>query len=355
MPAGAAGVEGPCPRCGGVIRAPRFTPKPGEIPVRLEVVEEPVARAKPLAGFQPVAQQAFVESTAMRSDRRSALRRTLLTVAIIVGVGAVLAGFVLSKAKKADSVRLEPDVAKKEAAKAESRPAVPAGDSPQDTRVAPEGMDVHEFVRKSADVLGAFLTARNLEERLPLLESGTPRDELEKSVLAGPLKATGSFESLEVRFDKVIGSNEVLFRCGFNGGGERPDSSLVLVRTRGGQEPKVVVDAFLDTYGGRFAAFAGSPREEVGKFRIVATIFEFCADETIPAYDLKYTMKISGSPGAPDLAKAYFGKSSPLREKLERLGVRYGQGSGATVSLRWNMEGVPHIEAIDVDSLDWSE
>ncbi len=355
VPAGAAGVEGPCPRCGGVIRAPRFTPRPEEIPVRLEVVEEPVARAKPLAGFQPVAQQAFVESTAMRSDRRSAVRRTLLTGAIIAGVGAILVGFVLSKERKAGSGPLEPDAAKKEAVRAKPRPAVPAGDSPQDTRVPPEGMDVHELVRKSAEVLGAFLAARNLEERLSLLESVTPRGELEKSILAGSLKATGSFESLEVRFDKVIGSNEVLFRCGFHGEGERPDSSLILVRTRGEQEPKVAVDPFLDTFGGRFAAFAAAPREGVGKFRIVATIFEFCADETVPAHDLKYTMKISGAPGAPDLAKAYFGKSSPLREKLDRLGVRYGQGSGATVSLRWNMEGAPHIEAIDVDSLDWSE
>ncbi len=355
VPAGAAGVEGPCPRCAGVIRAPRFTPRPEEIPVRLEVVEEPVPRAKPLAGFQPVVQQAFVESTAMRSDRRSVVRRTLLTVAILLGVGGILAAFVLSKEGTAGSGPLEPAAGKVEVAKAETRPGVPAVDPSQDTRIAPEGMDVHEFVRRSADVLGGFLAARNLEERLPLLESGTPRGELDRSVLAGPLQATGTFESLEVRFDKVIGTNEVLFRCGFKGGGERPDSSLILVRTRGGQEPKVVVDPFLDTFGGRFAAFAASPREEVGKFRIVATIFEFCADETIPAHDLKCTMKISGAPGSRDLAKAYFGKSSPLREKLDRLGLRYGQGVGATVSLRWNMEGRPHIEVIDVDSLDWSE
>ncbi|RYD27940.1 MAG: hypothetical protein EOP87_20375 [Verrucomicrobiaceae bacterium] len=221
--------------------------------------------------------------------------------------------------------------------------------------MAPEGMDVHDFVGKSADVLGAFLAARNLEERLPLLESGTPPEELGKSVLAGPLQATGSFESLEVRFDKVMGTNEVLFKCGFRRGEGTPDSSLILMRTRGNQRPKVVVDPFLDTYGGRFAAFAASPREGVEKFRIVATIFEFCSDEMIPAHDLKYTMKLSGAPGSPDLAKAYFGRSSPLREKLEKLGVRYGQGVGATVSLRWNTEGKPHIEVVDVVSLDWSE
>ncbi|WAC19713.1 hypothetical protein OVA24_21065 [Luteolibacter sp. SL250] len=357
VPASAAGVEGPCPRCGGVIRAPRFTPKPEEIPVRLEVVEEPMARAKPLAGFQPVAQQTFVESTAMRSDRKSSLRRTLLTAVIVVGLVSIVAGFLVAQDGKADS-----RVPKQATVKAQAAPPKqddPSGErepSPaRDLQVAPEGMDVHEFVARSAEVLGAFLVARNLEERQPLMECRTPPEELGKSVLAGPLESTGNFESLEVKFDKVIGTNEVLFKCGFRSVEGRPDSSLVLVRARGSQEPKVVADPFLDTYGGRFGAFAATPGGDVVKFRVVATIFEFCSDETIPAHDLKYTMKIAVAPGSPDLAKAYFGKSSPLREKLERLGVRYGQGVGATVSLRWNMEGTPHIEVIDVDSLDWSE
>ncbi|RYD17671.1 MAG: hypothetical protein EOP88_25365, partial [Verrucomicrobiaceae bacterium] len=103
VPASAAGIEGPCPRCGGVIRAPRFTPRPEEIPVRLEVREEPVPRAKPLAAFQPAAQQPVVESSVIRSGRRAAFRRTLLTVGIILVVGAILAGFVLSRDGKAGS------------------------------------------------------------------------------------------------------------------------------------------------------------------------------------------------------------------------------------------------------------
>jgi len=357
VPASAAGVEGPCPRCGGVIRAPRFTPKPEEIPVRLEVVEEPMPRAKPLAGFQPVAQQTFVESTAMRSDRKSGLRRKLLTAVIVVGLASIVAGFLVTQNGKAEPRGPEQAPVKaKAAAPSQDGPSVEREPSrARDLQVAPEGMDVHEFVARSAEVLGAFLAARNLEERQPLMECRTPQDELGRSVLAGPLESTGKFESLEVRFDKVLGANEVLFKCGFRRVGGRPDSSLILVRARGSQEPKVVADPFLDTYGGRFEAFAATPGGDVAKFRVVATIFGFCSDESIPAHDLKYTMKISVAPGSPDLAKAYFGKSSPLREKLEKLGVRYGQGVGATVSLRWNMEGPPHIEAIDVDSLDWSD
>ncbi|MBX3742296.1 MAG: hypothetical protein KF712_14990 [Akkermansiaceae bacterium] len=293
----------------------------------------------------------------MRSDRKSGLRRTLLTTVIVVGFGSIIAWFLVAQDGKADSGSPKQGMVKAEAAgQKQGSPSVATEKAPvRDLRVAPAGMDVHEFVSRSAEVLGAFLVARNLDERLPLMECTTPRDELEKSVLAGPLESTGNFESLEVRFDKVIGTNEVLFKCGFRSGGGRPDSCLILVRTRGSQEPKVAADPFLDTYGGRFESFAATPGGEVAKFRVVATIFEFCSDEAIPAHDLKYTMKISVAPGSPDLAKAYFGKSSPLREKLEKLGVRYGQGVGATVSLKWNMEGTPHIEAIDVDSLDWSE
>jgi hypothetical protein len=357
VPASAAGVEGPCPRCGGVIRAPRFTPRPEEIPVRLEVREEPTARAKPLVAFQPVAQQAFVESTAMRSDRKSSLRRTLLTTGIVVGFGSIIAWFLVEQDGKAHSRLPKEDKVKADAAGQRQGPTSVATEKApaRGLHVAPEGMDVHEFVSRSAEVLGAFLVARNLDERLPFMECTTPRDELEKTVLSGPLESTGNFESLEVRFDKVIGTNEVLFKCGFRGVGGRPASSLLMVRARGSQEPKVAADPFLDTYGGRFEAFAATPGGELAKFRVVATIFEFCSDEAIPAHDLKYSMKISVAPGSPDLAKAYFGKASPLREKLEKLGVRYGRGVGVTVSLKWNMEGTPHIEVIDVDSLDWSE
>jgi hypothetical protein len=356
VPASAAGVEGPCPRCSELIRAPRFTQRREEQPVRLEVKEDAIGRAKPLSGFQPIAQQPLVESTAMQSGRASNLRRTLLATAVLAVVTSIVFFAVLGR----DAVP-EPPMRELGSDKAPSRdkeldaPAMAQASPERNFGVAPEGLVVHEFVSQSAKVLGAFLAARSLEDRLPFMEFSTSLDELEQSVLAGPLGSTGDFESLEVRFDKVLSTNEVIFKCAFHGGKGNPDSCLVMVRTRGGQQAKVVAEPFLDIYGGRFKAFAESPKGEVSKFRIVATIFDFCTDDEVPERELKCTMKISGAPGSPDLGKAYFGKASPLREKLRRLGMRYGQGTGATVTLKWNTQGTPHIEVIDVDSLDWSE
>ena len=37
------------------------------------------------------------------------------------------------------------------------------------------------------------------------------------------------------------------------------------------------------------------------------------------------------------------------------MGVRYGRGAGAHVTLRWNTSARPYIEVVDVTGLDWSD
>ncbi len=353
VPASAAGVEGPCPKCGGLIRAPRFTKKPEEVLVRLEVPTEAPVKAKPVGGFQPVAEQPMVASTVMQASRRAGTLRAMAVTLIFVAIAAVLVAVILSQKKEvlAAARPAETEVAEPPA----RNPVEPEADGTLDPRSPPEGMDVQAFVTNSAAVLGEFLTAGSLEKRLPLMETTTPREELERSVLAGDLRANGKFESLEVKFDKVQGANEVLFKGEFADASGGVDPYLILVRTRGTQSPKIVVDPFLDTFGGRFAAFAETPREGQRKFAIIATVFDFCSDPEIPEHELKYTMKISSCPGSKDLAKAYFGKASPLREKLEKMNVPYGRGSGATVTVRWNTMAKPYLEVIDAATLDWSD
>jgi len=357
VPLGAAGVEGPCPKCTGMIRAPGLPPAVVEQPVRLEIRSEPAERAGPVTAFQPAEQLPYVESTAMRYNRKAALRGWLFTVAILLSVAGILSWFIAEwrgEKKDAPPGPQETKVTPSPQLPAQPVPDLPV-DSPADYNVPLEGVDVPELVKKSAAVVASFLYARNLDARWPLMEATASSRELSESVLAGPLPAVGNFKSLEVRFDKVLGTSEVFFKGDLTHGSGRSGSYLILVRKRGTQEPKVAAEPFLDTYGGRLADFAARPREESGRFRIVATFFDFCSDELIHGHEFKSTLKIAAAPGGPDLAKAYFGKSSPLREKLERLKVRYGHGTGATVTLRWNTEDVPFLEVIDVVSLDWND
>lgn len=342
-----------------MIRAPR----PDEIPVRLEVRKDAAFRAPPVAHFRPAVLPGVEESPGQNpTPDGGAVHRRILAGAVVVGLGIILACVFMVRSEKSSSQTavsppetpvVQPPIPQPPVSKESSAPT--AQDVLLDSRVPPEGMDVHAFVRKSADVFGAFLVARSLDERMPLLETTTPREELEKSVLTGILPANGSFESLEVRFNKILGTSEVIFKAGFVDVDGVAESYLILVRTRGDQVPKVVADPFLDTYGGRFAQFLAEPKPGAHRFQMVATIFDFCSDESIPDYQQKSTMKISVARGAPDLAKAYFAKASPLTEKLKKLGVRYGHGTGATITVQWYTTGEPYLEVVDVASLDWSE
>jgi predicted RNA-binding Zn-ribbon protein involved in translation (DUF1610 family) len=353
LPAAVAGVEGPCPQCGSVIRAPR--PRA----VRLEVAEGAPPRVKPVAAAYQMASQPLVPSTAMLSKRRALRRRCVLA-----GVIGVLMVAVVVVTQQGQSNEEPPAVAgspKTELAKPQPLPQSPPRtkkDPALDPRVPPEGTDVHTLIQESAAVMGEFLMAGTLEERLPLIETKTPGEELERGVLRQIIKPRQRFQSLEVKFDKVEGWSEVLFRGELElptGGAE---THLLMVRKRGTQRPKVVVDPFLDGYGGRLREFASKPTEGQRNFQVIASIFGFCSDANVPEPESKFTAKLSVSPARSEIAEAYFGKFSPVKERLEKLGVRYGHSTGATLALRWNTEddpAKPFLEVVNVTSLDWDD
>ena len=384
MPTSAAGVEGPCPRCGGHIRAPKFPVMPAiaavplpvvplshspsasastpvaAAPIRLPVAE--VERAKPLPAFVPAAQQPIIESSAMISSRRSG------RVAKIFGVllGLLVVGGVLTAGGYFLKQRLEEGVVEEDAKVLfpTSRPQqditlAPQGKAPvkSEFATAPEGMDVFAIVRDSGQALKQFLESKTLEERLPLIETGTPAAELATSVLGQPF-TVGDVRSVETRFNKQESSTDVLYSVQLRGVREIYEGHLIAVRTRGVQPPKILADPFLDGYGGRIRDFAAKPVEGAREFRCLMTCFDFCSSNRIPAAEQKCTAKLTDFVGGADLAKAYFGKAAPVREKLEKLGMKFSKSAGVTFTLRWNTteDGMrPFLELVEVRSLDWDE
>ncbi|HVJ46824.1 MAG TPA: hypothetical protein VM511_10590, partial [Luteolibacter sp.] len=299
LPLSAAGVEGPCPRCGSVIRAPKIIDPeplpPVEEPVRLEVSPEAhLPRAKPLPSFQPASAQ-YLEPVAGAKPTSGSWRAAAwISGALVVMIGCLAAVGIAKRApeKKKVAAHAVAAVVKKEEAAKE-----PAINPALDPRIPPEGLDVTSVITRSAEVLGRFLAAQSLEERLPLMETTTPREELERSVLAKGLAVFSSFDSTEVRFNKMEGATDVAFVVPFSRHLGREERHLLMVRTRGSQDPKVVAEPFLDGFGGRVAEFAEKPVEGEKVFRVVMTVFDFCTDEEVPDREGKFTMKICAHPG----------------------------------------------------------
>lgn len=356
LPSAAAGVEGPCPTCSSIIRAPR--PRA----IRLEVQETAPARTKPVGNVQHAAPQPLPTSTVLLTSKRASLKRGAAIVAcllLIAGTACVV--MLQDKAKPATG---SPEVVSNAQTTPPQPLATPAPetkadiDPALDPRIPPEGMDVLALIHESADVLKQFIQAQTLAERLPIIETKTAREELEASVLSRPIPTRQRFQSIEVRYDKIGGAADVVFLGQMELPTSGAESHVLMVRKRGTQSPKVIVDPFLDGYGGRLRDFAAAPTAGQRTFQVIASVFNFCNDDEVPNAATKFTAKLSEAPGRPEIAEAYFAQLASVRERLEKLGVRYGHSTGITFALRWNAEddpAKPFLEIVSVQSLDWND
>lgn len=211
---------------------------------------------------------------------------------------------------------------------------------------------------KALKLLEKFLAMTSLEERLPHLESKLPEAELAGSVLNGPLPEVLK-TAVDVRetnsIEQVI---DYFYLVDFADGAGGVNPQTLLVRTRGTGEPKVVVDPFLDLFGGRFARFAEQPTQEAGTFQVIISAGAFCYDD-VPSPDKKFTLKIHTREDTKEIAKAYFGKRSKIGDMLEdeTSGLAYGQAKPCTVFMRWNMDEDPQkpfLEALDIKAPNWN-
>ncbi|WP_411826217.1 hypothetical protein [Luteolibacter sp. AS25] len=253
----------------------------------------------------------------------------------------------------------EDDVTTFEDLTEDGTPAIPIGDPTMPDLGSPvTGFPDVDPGIATLKLLEDFLAMETLEERLPHIETKQDESALLSSVLNGPLPEVAKI-TVDIRetnqLEQLV---DYYYYVDFVSpdGGVNPQA--MLVRTRGTSPPKVVVDPFLDLFGGRFARYAAEPTKEAGKFQVIVTAGAFCYDD-VPNPEKKFTLKILPRDDAKEIAKAYFGKASKIGEMLEdeTSGLSFGQAKACTVFLRWNMDDDPQkpfLEALDIISLDWN-
>lgn len=210
------------------------------------------------------------------------------------------------------------------------------------------------------ELLEKFLEMKSLEERLPYIESRLEKDVLASSPLNGQLPEVlkTTVDVIERDIDSLEEIVDHYYQVEFaeNNGGA--NQQTMLVRTRGNGEPKVVVDPFLDLFGGRFEKFAAEPTKEAGTFQVIISAGGMCYAD-IPDADKKLTMKILAQENGKEIGRAYFGKQSLIGRMLddETSGLGYGEVKPCTVFMRWNMDDDPErpfLEALDIKELNWN-
>jgi hypothetical protein len=370
VPRDLAGIVGPCPSCGSQIQAPlapsapapqreatatepsMLKPEPRQLPTRSA---PPDVAARPMPEPLPsLERRRVIVSPKREHPYLRNLTRLLMLVMFLVASGALVYG-VLTVLKR------QPPPPAPAAPVREN--TIPPAEAPapdvETTSQLPDGLEPVSPWKDAETTLEKFLAAESLAERLPIIETRTGAPELASSCLAAPLPAVRKMVP-ELRESNPV---EHVIDCYFTvefAATDRPSQAqTILVRTRGTSEPLVVADAFLDTYGGRLAAYASTPVDKSGLFQVIVYAVASCTDPSIPNREKKLTLKLLSSDNTKEIARAYVGRQSKISEMLEdgSYSLNYGNAKACTVMLRWNTEdnpGQPYLEAIAIKSLDWN-
>ena len=223
----------------------------------------------------------------------------------------------------------------------------------------PDGIEEKSPGMEALEVLEIFLAAGSLKDRLPMIETKTPMEELQSSCLAGPLPAIKSMVIYAQESNPIEQVVDFYYNVDFEDEERPANPQTILVRTRGSTAPKVVVDPFLDLYGGRLAQYAATPSEKGGIFQVIVYPVASCLDPDIPDRDKKRTLKLLARDNTKEIALASFSRVSKIGEMLEdgTYSLSYGKAKSCTVMLRWNTEDRsdhPYLEAIAIKTLDWN-
>lgn len=207
-------------------------------------------------------------------------------------------------------------------------------------------------------VLEKFLAATSLAERMPLIETKTQEKDLENSCLASSLPKTGKIVIEVSENDPAKQMVDYYYHVTFDGVSTGTASVTILVKTRGTGVPKVIVDPFLDSYGGRLAAYASKPSEKASTFQVIIWPLAACYDTKIPDRNEKLTFKLLAKDDTKEIALAYFGKQSEVAKMLEDDSHRlsYGKAQVCTVTLGWNTverQETPYLEVLGLKTFNW--
>lgn len=374
-----AGVSGPCPSCQGKIRAPArpielpaeskarttFKVEPRNSRPRLaEILARPMAEAETSDTSPPPPSKPPV-SRAKPSNRLPSMLIACIALAVMVGVPMGLHSYMKKGLPKvpqdevASVAKILPDTTEffepgpeiSEKAQAEA-----LDDFEQATAASTfTDSDPTDAAEKT---LEAFLGASSLAERLPLIETQLDESELAESVLATSFPPSPRILR-QIQVKNAEGQfMDLFYSVDFATSSAKPNSHTVLVRIRQGAEPKVVVDPFLDSFGGRLADYADSPSDRPATFQVIVTAVARCFDKSVPGHEEKLALKLLAHDNQKEIARAYFNKHSEIGEMLQddASGFRYGQARPCKVLLQWNTRensGMPFLEAVKLTDFGW--
>ena len=379
VPKHLAGVTGPCPSCGNAIQAPfqdlrSYPPAPPPKPPsdaasRQAVKPEPRALPNRPAGIDIPALRSIAQAEdgrrsvthRPRNSSRTAdlLRRILMAVVFLMATGAIVYG-ILTFLKQEPSDSQAPPSIRQKTPKSGDAPAKASGEMTiDDSPSLADGLEPLSPWQDAEAALEKFLAAKDLATRMPLMETQATEQELAASCLAKPLPAVVRMVPEFRETDTIENRVDCFYTVEFQTSDNQARVQTMLVRTRGGNPPRVVADAFLDTYGGRLAAYAAKPTDKAGFFRAVVYAVAGCTDPTIPNREKKLTLKLLAYDNAREIASACFSRHSKIAEMLEdgNYELTYGSARPCTVMLRWNTEEDPErpfLEAVAIRDFGWN-
>lgn len=415
VPGNLAGITGPCPSCRAQIQAPYPTlyqappaapvyqtpactpatsqPAAEAVPPPAPAVLRPEPRQLPHRSShgEPVAKQmpepnrssqAAKDSNALprHPHSRNRILRFLMPALFLIASGAVVFGVLtVLKNQSKEASRSEPlsrpperkilseDPLPANAPAGHVEKTIPSMPVPAPARPSimepppsfPEGGESATPGKAAMQALEKFLTAKTLAERLPMMETQTQGADLEKSCLARPLPTTSKIEIDAQETNALEEVVDIYYNVDFGEGNSPMKPETILVRIRGTSDPKIVADPFLDTFGGRLAAYANAPSDKAGVFQVIISAVASCNDELVPNREKKLTLKLLPRDNTKEIARAYFGRQSKIAQMLEdgTYSLSYGKAKACTVMLRWNREDkpeTPYLEALDLKTLDWN-
>ncbi|HVJ46197.1 MAG TPA: hypothetical protein VM511_07420, partial [Luteolibacter sp.] len=210
------------------------------------------------------------------------------------------------------------------------------------------------------EVLDKFLSAKTLADRLPLIETSLNEKDLQASVLAAPFPADPRVSPDIQETNRAENFTDIYYNVDL----QKPDGKfapyLILLRARGENPPKVIVDPFLDSYGGRLSRFAAAPSDQTMTVQVViSAVAKTTSDQKLPNHEQKLWLKLLPRDNEKEIASAYFTKISKIGEMLtdDSSGFRYGQARPARLTLQWNTKedpAMPFLEAIDIKEFRWN-
>jgi hypothetical protein len=226
-------------------------------------------------------------------------------------------------------------------------------------KITPEEVLKEQLLElKPEELLERFLKASSLEERRLMILSASTPEELAISCLAKPLPQVTKMQ-LDFRENKPDGGGmDCYFNVDFEGKSGELGPQWMVVRTRPDQGSKVLVDPFLDGFGGRLASYAMEVRPEPQIFQVMVVASAGCKDLSVPLYQDKLTLKLLDEDQGSPIAKAYCSKNSSIAHLLEdgTFRLSYGNPTVCRVLLRWNQTESaesPYLEAVEIKGFGW--